>query len=633
MSESTRILLSRDKTQGKFVEIQSQTSDTNPNTLERALSGKLPDEFVHVTVSLVDPAPKFLQAVADAKNQAERDGAVTRRQQQLLPSQQQVSSRLSALGAKSVGYRWLTNDVDVEIPVRNAMRIAAIPGVIGVHADQEGGGPKATYDGLDVRYWTGIENMIDSGYASQSFSRTGNAQPLKIGFMEFSAHGEDTQPEHRHYAFRNGSGVSRVTNNWNCKVNPCAPVPGSWAYNHAHATVVAAAAAADLELGQDPTQTDPWERLRRSGMAPNANIAFYLGNSCAHVARALNRAAADGVDILNMSMGYGGPFCDRSYDCSNINATIRAAADAGVLLVVAAGNVTNGQTFCSIDHPVYRPEVLGVGNLNSDDYTRPYNLLLPAPASAAGGMVVRTHNSSTNRFQSGLALMAPGVFSVLATTGSWWSYSDVVGGTSIAAPVVAGSAANMRQALNFLSSTGGFGWHNGNNTRLLFTTMLAMGDGTTGLGAFNYRNMSYQTGAGRIRMHWPQSPGGITAPTGWGGRSFTINNNQTAKWNVGVGPLPMGVTVWKSAVTWFENDLNKIADIDVFLVDTCPPGGGEVILMRQDDYDTRNRLAFKNDPYYVGKCLQMKVHGYNVPVGGRVVYAVDYFSGGDASWY
>ena len=95
----------------------------------------------------------------------------------------------------------------------------------------------------------------------------------------------------------------------------------------------------------------------------------------------------------------------------------------------------------------------------------------------------------------------------------------------------------------------------------------------------------------------------------------------------------MGVTVWKSAVTWFENDLNKIADIDVFLVDTCPPGGGEVILMRQDDYDTRNRLAFKNDPYYVGKCLQMKVHGYNVPVGGRVVYAVDYFSGGDASWY
>ena len=103
---------------------------------------------------------------------------------------------------------------------------------------------------------------------------------------------------------------------------------------------------------------------RISGMAPRARVAVYkacwlepgkLRATCstADLARAIEDAVADGVDIINYSVGSD----DDINDADDV--ALLAAADAGVLTVAAAGN--DGPRPGTVLSPAAAPWVLAVG--------------------------------------------------------------------------------------------------------------------------------------------------------------------------------------------------------------------------------------------------------------------------------
>ncbi len=103
---------------------------------------------------------------------------------------------------------------------------------------------------------------------------------------------------------------------------------------------------------------------RISGMAPRARVAVYkacwlepgkLRGSCstADLARAIEDAVADGVDIINYSVGSDDDINDPD------DLALLAATDAGVLVVAAAGN--DGPAPGSVLSPAAAPWVLAVG--------------------------------------------------------------------------------------------------------------------------------------------------------------------------------------------------------------------------------------------------------------------------------
>ncbi len=127
-----------------------------------------------------------------------------------------------------------------------------------------------------------------------------------------------------------------------------------------HGTHIASTAAGNLvQATIAGTRVD-----KISGMAPRARIAVYkacwlepgeVRGTCstADLARAIEDAVADGVDIINYSVG--------SYDDINDadDLALLAAADAGVLSVAAAGN--EGPLPGSILSPAAAPWMLAVG--------------------------------------------------------------------------------------------------------------------------------------------------------------------------------------------------------------------------------------------------------------------------------
>ncbi|MBX3728487.1 MAG: S8 family serine peptidase [Candidatus Sumerlaeia bacterium] len=135
----------------------------------------------------------------------------------------------------------------------------------------------------------------------------------------------------------------------------------------------------------------------------------------ARVASAVNYAVATGCDIANLSIAFNAKSTALEQACA-------AAADAGVLLVAAAGNENQGML------PVYPSSfasVLGVGALAADGQAR-------------------ASFSNFNGSQRDLVdLFAPGTMLLSTTPGS--QYDGFLGsGTSYAAPVVAGVAALLK---------------------------------------------------------------------------------------------------------------------------------------------------------------------------------------------
>jgi subtilisin family serine protease len=197
-----------------------------------------------------------------------------------------------------------------------------------------------------------------------------------------------------------------------------------------HGTHVAGIAAgnADTATGQG----------RISGVAPRAYLGNYKvfvetdsglspnANSPAIVA-AIEAAVADGMDVINFSGGE--PEIEPSRDI--VALALDAAAAAGVVPVVAAGNDYNDFGAGSVSSPANSARAISVGavEIGSSPVTRTH-----AEFSSVGPTTISL------RLKPDVA--APGVDVLSSVSGDGWA---PLSGTSMAAPHVAGAAALLRQ--------------------------------------------------------------------------------------------------------------------------------------------------------------------------------------------
>lgn len=100
--------------------------------------------------------------------------------------------------------------------------------------------------------------------------------------------------------------------------------------------------------------------LGLAGIAPDVELRIYraFGGSAAtasDVARAVTQAAADGCQVVNLSLGV------RKYS-QTLEDAVAAALNQGVILIAAVGNDGTGDVM----YPAGSPGVIGVGSVNQD---------------------------------------------------------------------------------------------------------------------------------------------------------------------------------------------------------------------------------------------------------------------------
>jgi hypothetical protein len=469
---------------------------SSPTTTERALSvlaARPSDEWVLVTLALDDPGFDFrrfgLVQRQDAQDQQVlRDDLVRERQIQLAESSQKaVLERIAAAGAKVEYVYWIDNSINVEAPARQISEMAKWPEVISVTYEEPSTLPVTLSSGLDIRNQTFVGNL----HTAPSPGPYKGAN-VTVAVIESTGALDGTANDfvnRNHDGFDDSAGgTNRITAVYDCRSGACALTASTGSGNH-HSTSVTWAVGGSIEQGQDthaPTfpGLNTTDQKIRSGVATESKIQFYFQNSFANAKKAIEKAVAQGASIINMSFGGNpndpdgsgpatGQECQdlsnpETYD-NNLNAALRNALIADVLPVNAAGNWEDSGDTCSATYPAWRPHVLPVGAANTV-YDADLNGVFLWNKSSRGKVPVGTGAGRELNVQPTVNLIANGAIEYYFINDSDYEAASSRIGTSTAAPIVAGSAALLKEAFSKL----GFST-SATSARMLLTNMLLMG--------------------------------------------------------------------------------------------------------------------------------------------------------------
>lgn len=270
----------------------------------------------------------------------------TQSRTQLLAAQDDT---LEALGADEPVYRWTTalNGFAVELTAAQAAEAHALPEVALVQRDairplagssalasaaHEGGTTRDAKGGDDA-----VIGIIDTGISTSSPALAGGGEPVAAprGFRGTCRAADSWGPQdcnHKVIAatwFVDGFGADKLRSG-----SSLSPVDDT-----GHGTQVASIAAGNDRVS---ALASGRELGTFSGSAPGARISVYKacwsapdpeddGCSTADVVSAVDRAVADRVDVLNLSVG-SGPGLD------TVDLALLGAAEADVFVATAAGN-------------------------------------------------------------------------------------------------------------------------------------------------------------------------------------------------------------------------------------------------------------------------------------------------------
>jgi subtilisin family serine protease len=320
-------------------------------------------------------------------------------------------------------YRYVLNALAVVLPERDVARLRTLAGVGAVYES--------------VRYTPALDESPSVIKAPQLWgpNLATAGQGLKIGIID-----DGVDQAHRFFSaagFTAPAGFPKGQTGFTTGkviVARAFPPPGTtWKYadrpfdpvNSEHATHVAGIAAGDYNATQ---------RAGRpvSGVAPRAYLGNYkvltvptpgvgLDGNSPEIVKGIDAAVADGMNVINLSLGE--PEIDLDRDI--VVKALDAAADAGVVPVVAAGNDFSEFGEGSISSPGDAPKAITAAAVSKADEIADFS---------SGG-------------PSGIDLgfkpdvSAPGV-NIFSSVPSGW---DTFSGTSMAAPHVAGAAALLLQ--------------------------------------------------------------------------------------------------------------------------------------------------------------------------------------------
>jgi hypothetical protein len=346
--------------------------------------------------------------------------------------QAQVAARIrEAVPGARIRWRYqlVLNGLAVVAPANASSRIAALPGVRAVQAS--------------VRYHRALYRSPAVIGAPQVWGPTlaTAGDGLKIGVIDDGV--DQTHPFFSPAGFTMPAGYPRGDAAYTTAkviVARSFPPPGAnWRYaklpfdpqESEHATHVAGIAAGD----HGTSAPGPAGQVQVSGIAPHAYIGNYrvltiptdsfgLDGNSPEIVAGIEAAVRDGMNVINLSLGE--PEITPSRDI--VVQAIDAAADAGVVPAIAAGNDYDALGPGSVGSPGSAPKAI------------------TAAAATKGGVIADFSSGGPTPVSLALKpdVTAPGVdilSSVPAHLGSWRFFD----GTSMAAPHVAGAAAVLLQ--------------------------------------------------------------------------------------------------------------------------------------------------------------------------------------------
>jgi subtilisin family serine protease len=364
----------------------------------------------------------------------------------LAATQRTLAARL-AVTIPSASIRWhygvALDGVSVVLPESDLARLRALPGATVW--------PTVTYHALRDIPGSTSETTADPGPAligapalwGKSLATAG--QGLKIGLIDDGV--DQAHPYFDPSGFSYPAGFPKGNSAYTTPkviVARAFPSPSThWKYADRpfdpefsfHATHVAGIAAGDFDT---PTTAGGGSPI--SGVAPRAYLGNYkaltvptgdfgLDGNSPEIAKAIDQAVADGMNVINLSIG-------EPEVAPNRDIVVKAldnAAAAGVVPVVAAGNDYNAGGLGSIGSPGNAPAAISVAasTMGNGDGTRPDHI---ADFSSAGPTPVS--------LQLKPDVTAPGV-DVLSSIPA--HAFELLDGTSMATPHVAGGAALLLQ--------------------------------------------------------------------------------------------------------------------------------------------------------------------------------------------
>ncbi len=328
-------------------------------------------------------------------------------------------------------YRIVLDGMAVSLPTSELPALSRLPGVASVY-------PDVSYGGASAKLSTGPQLIgADQLWGLPDFSTAG--QGMKIGIIDEGVDQAHPYFNPSGYSYPPGfpKGVVGYTTPKVIVARAFAPPGETWQYAKTpfdpvysdHATHVAGIAAGDYTVDAVPGTAV------LSGIAPRAYIGNYkvytyptdefgLDGNAPEIAAGVEAAVADGMDVINLSLGE--PEIAPSRDI--VVAAINGAAKAGVVPTIAAGNEFEDQGNGSISSPGSAADAITAAAVTGTDVIAPFSSAGPTPIS----------------LEMKPDVSAPGV-SILSSVppreGTWAQFS----GTSMAAPQVAGAAALLRQ--------------------------------------------------------------------------------------------------------------------------------------------------------------------------------------------
>jgi len=464
-----------------------------------------------------------------------------------------------------------------------------------------------TWDGTNVSNG-GTDGLNAGKYRTGGYY--GDGHGLRLGFA-----GDGFYFNHAIFKDSEG-GPSRYLYNWNCASGSCSII--TQPLGGIHETLVSSAAAGDATQGQVPGVSYPGDRLDRTGVAPEADLFSAEATNLSSVTAALQKMIEYGVDIFNVARGDGvtPTACDYNIWELDWSATVKNAHDAGVMVVSSAGNSAGAG--CSVTPWAEATSAFVVGG-TLDPPDNGYSNAARNPAWSTGPMNAYVYGTA------GTWVFRTSVLSAVTavTPGSWRFGASTpdnfqqTGGTSLAAPQIAGAAMLVKDA--FLSA----GLTYINSPGVAYAALLAMTDRSQGAG---FRTAGFDPGYGGGRFQLRYFGGSSDHPAGgaWGFDLWevTIHNNEIIDFPVrGTAAEPSTIQQFKVYAVVFEQDWRTVADVDLYVLDQNCAGS---TLGYDTSFDTKSMVRLGAES--AGKALCVRVKGYAVPPAGRRVVLASYFS-------